>query len=229
MRDENDVRALQRQPGRAAGLTALAVLLLAAGLPALGEVAGHAGTTGTAASCCRPDAEAEKTATTRSVVSEPVDLDLPDVTLVRMDGAKVSLRDELVGDRPVMVNFIFTTCTTICPVMSATFQQVQENLGERRDRVRMISISIDPEHDTPATLAAYARRHNAGPEWHFLTGQPATIERVQRAFGAYRGSKFNHEPLTFLRGADDTRWLRVAGLRSARDLDTALQGAMAGL
>jgi len=146
------------------------------------------------------------------------DYALPDLTLVDMNGKTTSLLKEVNADRPVMLNFIFTTCTTICPVLSATFAQVQQQLGDARDRVRMISITIDPAHDTPARLHAYAARFSAGPQWQFLTGDPNDIVAVQKAFHAYRGSKANHEPLTFLRGSIDAPWVRIEGLASASDV-----------
>jgi len=144
---------------------------------------------------------------------------IPDVSLVDMDGAQVSLRDGLGGDEPVMLNFIFTSCTAICPVMSATFMQVQEGLGEERSKVRMVSISIDPENDTPARLREYAGRFHAGAQWRMLTGSVEDSIAVQRAFGAYRGGKMNHAPVTFLRaGGADKPWVRLDGLVSASDI-----------
>lgn len=144
---------------------------------------------------------------------------IPDVRLVDMNGEKVSLRDGLSGDEPVMLNFIFTSCTAICPVMSATFQQVQENLGEERGRVRMVSISIDPENDTPDRLKEYAGRFRAGAQWRMLTGSVDDSIAVQRAFDAYRGGKMNHAPVTFLRaGGADKPWVRMDGLASASDI-----------
>jgi protein SCO1 len=168
-------------------------------------------------SCCRADS-AEAAAGSAASASSRAPVDIPDATLVRMDGTRISLRQELDCGKPVMLNFVFTTCTTICPVMSAAFAQVQTALGDDRDQVRMVSISIDPEHDTPARLRDYAAARNAGPEWHFLTGEPATIETVQRAFGAFRGAKSNHAPLTFMRRPGDDRWVRLEGLRSAEEL-----------
>lgn len=145
--------------------------------------------------------------------------DIPDVRLVDMDGAQFSLREGLGGDQPVMLNFIFTSCTAICPVMSATFRQVQESLGEEGGRVRMVSISIDPENDTPARLKEYADRFHAGPQWRMLTGSIEDSIAVQRAFDAYRGGKMNHEPVTFLRAAGaDQPWVRLDGLASASDI-----------
>ncbi len=91
------------------------------------------------------------------------DYEVPAVTLVRDDGKSVSLPSELDDGRPVVLDFVFTTCTTICPVLSATFSKLQDELGSMRDRVHLVSISIDPEQDTPARLAEYARKFHAGP------------------------------------------------------------------
>lgn len=144
---------------------------------------------------------------------------IPDIKLVDMSGAEVSLPSVLGGNEPVMLNFIFTSCTAICPVMSATFRQVQEALGEEARKVRMVSISIDPENDTPEKLAEYAARFHAGPQWLMLTGRIEDSIAVQRAFGAYRGDKMNHAPVTFLRsGGPDSPWIRLDGLAGASDI-----------
>ena len=150
----------------------------------------------------------------RSVHEYPI----PDLTLVNQEGERVSLRSVLSPDGPVMFNFIFTTCTTICPVMSATFAQVRKSLGTEAERVRMVSVSIDPEQDTPPRLREYGERYAAGSNWVFLTGSLDDSMATQRAFDAYRGSKMNHIPLTLLRASPDTPWTRVEGLASAEDL-----------
>jgi protein SCO1/2 len=138
----------------------------------------------------------------------------PDVKLVDVNGKEVSLRDSLDGPGPVMLNFIFTTCTTVCPVTSATFSQAQAKLG----KVRLVSISIDPEHDTPARLKEYARRFEAGPQWSMLTGSIENSILAQRAFDTYRGDKMNHEPVTFMRKGPDQPWVRINGFIAADDL-----------
>ncbi|MHB1403302.1 MAG: SCO family protein [Thiobacillus sp.] len=144
---------------------------------------------------------------------------VPDVKLVDADGAGVPLRRELAQqDRPLILNFIFTTCSAVCPVMSATFSQLQAALGPQRDAVRMLSISIDPEEDTPAALKAYAGKYGAGPQWQMLTGSLTDSIAVQRAFGVYRGDKMNHQPATFLRAAPDQPWVRLDGFASAADI-----------
>jgi protein SCO1/2 len=144
---------------------------------------------------------------------------IPDVKLVDANGAAVPLRSELdEQDKPVLLNFIFTTCGAICPVMSATFSQVQDALGPEREAVRMVSISIDPEQDTPAVLKAYAGKYGAGPQWQMLTGSVGDSIAVQRAFDAYRGDKMNHQPATFLRAGRGQPWVRLDGFASADDI-----------
>lgn len=152
---------------------------------------------------------------TRSIAS----YEIPDLKLVDMNGAAVSLRDGLGGNDPIMLNFIYTSCTAVCPVMSATFYHVQDQLGPERDKVRMISISIDPENDTPERLREYAGKYHAGPQWKMLTGSAENSIAVQRAFHAFRGDKMNHAPATFLRaGGADKPWVRLDGFASAPDI-----------
>ncbi len=143
---------------------------------------------------------------------------IPDVTLVNTQGQKVSLASTLATDGPVLLNFIFTSCTAICPVLSATFSQTQEALVTERVKPQMVSITIDPEYDTLTRLREYAARYRAKPQWQFLTGSPDDIVTVQKAFDSYRGNKMNHAPLTFLRASSETTWVRLEGFASAADL-----------
>jgi protein SCO1/2 len=143
----------------------------------------------------------------------------PDVTLTDASGAEVRLASALGHEEgPILLQFIFTTCPTICPVMSATFAAAQEKFGPDLDRVRMISITIDPEQDTPARLGEYARKFKARRQWLFLTGDTESVVAVQKAFDAYRGNKMRHEPLTFLRAGPGQPWVRLDGLLSAARL-----------
>jgi protein SCO1/2 len=143
---------------------------------------------------------------------------IPDVSLVDRNGATQSLGNVLDDARPVMLNFIFTTCGAICPIMSATFAKVQAALGSEGNGLHMVSISIDPEYDTPEVLKAYAKRFGAGDRWQMLTGSLDDSIRVQRAFDVYRGNKMNHVPLTFLHAKPGQSWLRLEGFASAADL-----------
>ncbi|HEY2023132.1 SCO family protein, partial [Paraburkholderia sp.] len=147
--------------------------------------------------------------------------------LVRDDGKTVSLIDELNDGRPVVLTFIYTTCTTICPMMSRTFEELQGKLGGDRDKVHLVSISIDPEQDTPARLRAYAARFDAGPEWHYYTGTVEASIAAQRAFNVYRGDKMNHTAAAFFRAAPGKPWLRIDGLATPAELFSAYHDVVA--
>jgi len=156
--------------------------------------------------------------TSQKVSTLTADYRVPDINLVRIDGKTVSLPDEMNDGRPVILTFIYTSCTEVCPITSHTFEQLQSKLGSERDKVHMLSISIDPEQDTPQRLSKYARKYNAGPEWNYYTGTSTASIAAQQAFDVYRGDKMNHTPVAFLRAAPGKTWLRVDGFASADEL-----------
>jgi protein SCO1/2 len=136
----------------------------------------------------------------------------PDVTLVNQDGKKVNLVSLINSGKPVMLDFIYGTCTTICPVLSAGFTNLQNKLGQDAAKVQLISITIDPEYDTPAVMKDYLKRFRAKPGWNFLTGSRENIDRVMRAFNAYVPNKMAHYPITLLKAPDSDQWVRIYGL-----------------
>ena len=164
------------------------------------------------------DAHAHHHHMAQKVSLTTADYSVPQIMLVREDNRNISLPDEMNDGRPVILNFIYTTCTAVCPVTSRTFAQLQDRLGDERDKVHMLSITIDPEQDTPARLADYARKFGAGSQWHFYTGSTEASLAAQRSFGVYRGDKMNHSPVTLLRAAPGTSWVRIDGFASADDL-----------
>ncbi len=161
-----------------------------------------------------PMARGNETGAKRSTAEYVV----PQVELVRDDGEKVTLQNELRDDRPTLMTFIFTSCTSICPIISQTLAKFQDRLGKDRDHVHMLSISIDPEQDTPARLAAYAKRLHAGSEWHHYTGTTQAVIAAARAFGVYRGDKMNHAPVILVRPAADKPWVRFDGFATTDQL-----------
>ena len=142
----------------------------------------------------------------------------PNVELIDQLGTSVSLQSLLETDQPIALNFIFTTCTTICPVMTATFAQMRRELGEAGSDLYLISISIDPEYDRPDKLKAYAEQFLAGEGWDFLTGDSGDIVAVLKSFDSYEGSKMNHQPVTLLKSPGSSSWTRIDGLASGKDL-----------
>jgi protein SCO1/2 len=143
---------------------------------------------------------------------------LPEVSGVSSAGTSATLAELLGIDTPVIVSFIFTSCQTICPVLTATLSQAQDGLAKQPTQPRIISFSIDPEYDTPARLRDYAASFHANDNWLFVTGDVDSMLKVQKAFDAYRGNKLNHIPLTFLRRSVDEPWIRFEGFMSAGDL-----------
>lgn len=144
---------------------------------------------------------------------------IPSVTLTRADGMQVKILDALDNTHPIILNFIFTTCTAICPVTSQVFSEFQGllTLGERKN-INMVSISIDPEQDSPRKLTSYAKRFSSNGTWSHFTSSAHDSELVQRAFGAWRGDKMNHVPQTFLRAANGNNWIRLDGFISPEGL-----------
>ena len=160
------------------------------------------------------DHDAQPVAIQASLVS----VVLPDVPLLRADGQRLALSAALDDHRPVVLNFIYTSCSSICPLLSAVLAQFREQLGAERAAVHVVSISIDPEQDTPQVLRAYSDRFKGGPGWDFFTGSDVASVQVQRAFGAYRGDKMSHTPVTYIRPAPGRPWTRIDGFATAHQL-----------
>ena len=142
---------------------------------------------------------------------------VPDVTLVDQSGRSVALRTLLDGTTPVFLNFIFATCSTVCPVLSAGFAGFQRSLDDRAARPLLVSVTIDPEHDTPEVLHAYARRFDAHDGWLFLTGARKDVDSVMEAFDVYVSNRMNHRPVTLVRAGTSERWTRIEGFMSGAD------------
>jgi protein SCO1 len=147
-----------------------------------------------------------------------VEYTVPAVTLVRDDGKRVSLADEMNDGAPVVLDFIFTSCGSICPVMSQVFAEFQRKLGADAEHVHLISISTDPEQDTPERLTEYGREFHAGPTWRYYTGTLEASVEAQRAFDVYRGDKMSHTPVFLMRAAPGQPWHRIDGFVTPDEL-----------
>lgn len=145
-------------------------------------------------------------AATRTVASYAV----PKLSLINHNGEYVSLPTLLEGEGPVVLDFFFASCSTICPVLSASFVHLQQ-AWDQPQKLRLISIAIDPEHDTPEVLRDYRKRHKAGPDWILLTGKRADVEQVMKAFDAFVVNKMSHKPLTFIYAPGKQTWIRLEG------------------
>ena len=138
---------------------------------------------------------------------------IPDATVYDQNGKKLKFHTDLVKGKTVAINFIFTTCTTICPPLTATFRRVQQELGETvGQKVQLISISVDPTTDVPERLKEYATKFKAGPGWTFVTGNKAEIESILTAFGTAVADKNDHTPMVLIGNESSGYWTRAYGL-----------------
>jgi protein SCO1 len=133
---------------------------------------------------------------------------VPDVVLTNQDGVKVRLRDLLQTSKPVLLDFIYSSCTTTCPVLSAAYANVQNRVGADTRKVQLVSISIDPGRDTPQVMKEYLKRYHARPGWEFLTG---SVEEVGKVLMAFRAHEMNDNYFTLVRGPAGEKWARIVG------------------
>jgi protein SCO1 len=109
----------------------------------------------------------------------------PNVLVTAHDGRKLRFYDDLIHDRKVIMNFMYSKCRGVCPGITHNLLRVQKLLEPRVGRdVFIYSLTIKPEEDTPETLRRYAEGIGAGPGWLFLTGASADMERLRLAMGA---------------------------------------------
>ncbi|MFQ3245216.1 MAG: cytochrome oxidase Cu insertion factor (SCO1/SenC/PrrC family) [Arenicella sp.] len=136
------------------------------------------------------------------------------VSLIDANGDSVQLSD-LVAEpkqQPVIMQFIFTSCANVCPVMSTILRAVQKDLV---GKAQLISISIDPEFDDADKLQDYAKTFDAQPHWRFFTGELDDIIRLQKQIDIYQQNKMRHQPVTFF--LLNQRLFRLDGLPSKED------------
>jgi protein SCO1/2 len=156
-------------------------------------------------------------------------MNIPDVELLDQDGRRVRFYTDLVKGRTVAVNFIFTTCTTVCPPLGATFARVQKELGARAGRdVHLISVSVDPVTDTPERLKAWGAKFKAGAGWTFVTGDKRQVDELLRALAASSARPEDHTPMTLIGNDAAGQWTRAYGLARATQLVKIINDAAAG-
>jgi protein SCO1 len=161
------------------------------------------------AHCKEVAAAAEKAPATPST---RVDVKVVDAALVDQDGRTVRFQSDVLADKLVVMNFVYTTCTTVCPILSAKFTRLQERLGDRQGReVFLVSLSIDPNRDTPPRLKAYAAKHRAKAGWTHLTGKKEDVDQVLKGLGAFTPNFVDHAPMMLVGDGRTGRWARLNG------------------
>jgi len=151
----------------------------------------------------------------------------PDVEVIDQDGHAVRFYSGLVQGHVVAINFIFTTCQTICTLLGANFAKVDRLLANRQvANVLLISISVDPANDTADQLRKYAARYGATSRWKLVTGEKRNVEQLLRSLGEYSPDKTAHTG-TILIGRGDGAWVRADGLGSPENIADLLAATAA--
>ena len=133
----------------------------------------------------------------------------PNVPVVSQDGQTFRFYDDLLKNKKVLIDFIYTRCESVCPLQTAKLAQVQKLLGPRIGRdIFIYSISLDPEHDTPKVLKEYAEKFHAGPGWLFLTGKKEDIDSVRFKLGE-RNEKESHGNTVRIGDVARGQWMRI--------------------
>jgi cytochrome oxidase Cu insertion factor (SCO1/SenC/PrrC family) len=151
-----------------------------------------------------------ETATTSSFNSGKI----PHTRVLDQNGKERDFYTDLIKGKSVAINFLFTTCTAICPPLASTFRRVQQEAHTRGVDVQLISITVDPTVDTPERLLEFAKKFKAEPGWTFVTGDKADIDSLLQALGAAVANKNDHTPMILVGNAVSDRWTRTYGLSS---------------
>lgn len=149
---------------------------------------------------------------------------IPDVDVLDQNGTGLHFYRDLVKDQVVAIQFIFTSCRTVCPPLAATFKSLQDQLSGS-PHIRLISVTVDPEHDRPDVLRRFGAAWNVRPGWTLVTGEPAALDQLRRAFGDNASDKTAHSPLVWI-GARG-RWTRVFGVGNSGAIKKLLEAAAA--
>lgn len=154
---------------------------------------------------------------------------IPDVEVLDQDGNELHFYRDLIKDKTVAINFIFTNCTTICPPLAATFARLQKDMGDKVGKdVHLISISVDPLTDTPERLKAWGAKFKAGPGWTFVTGEKQEMDKLLNALGAAVSKREDHTPAIIIGNDAKGIWTRTYGLAKTSQIMGLILDVMAG-
>ncbi|PYI93656.1 MAG: hypothetical protein DME97_05205 [Verrucomicrobia bacterium] len=159
--------------------------------------------------------------------SEPAQRYFTDVRLTNQDGKQLRFYSDLLQGKVFVINSFFSGCTGVCKVTMPLFQSLQEKFADRPgQKLHLISISVDPEADTPAALRRYATNLGAKPGWDLLTGDKHSVELVLGKLGLAAEMKEGHSNI-FLVGNESTGlWKKVLGIGSPEEIASAVQSVL---
>jgi protein SCO1/2 len=150
-----------------------------------------------------------------------------DVVLVNQEGREVRFYTDLLKGRVVIINTFFTTCTSVCPPMTRTLERIQEWLGDRLGKDALIlSITVDPDVDTPPKLKAFADNYGAKPGWQLLGGRKENVQLALRKIGQFVEARDNHSTILIVGNERTGLWKKAFGLAKPSDLITVVESVL---
>lgn len=142
-----------------------------------------------------------------------------EIPLVNQDGKTMRLYSDVLKGRTVVIDFMFTSCTGVCPILSRNFAHIQDWLGDRLGKdVYLVSVSVDPVNDTPAKLKEYAARYKARPGWYFLTGSKENVDAALKKLGQYVENREGHQNLFIIGNEPTGLWKKALGIADPKEL-----------
>ena len=142
-----------------------------------------------------------------------------DVELIDQDGKKVRFYSDVLKGKTVVVNAFFTSCTSVCPPMNRNMEKIQEVFGDRVGRdVFLVSMTVDPEVDTPTRLKEYAQKFHAGKGWIFLTGKKENLDWALYKLGQYVEKKDDHKTIFIIGNERTGLWKKAFGMANVAEL-----------
>jgi protein SCO1/2 len=148
-----------------------------------------------------------------SSAAPPAERYFGDVLLTNQDGKPLRLYSDILKGNVVIINSFYSTCSSVCRVTMPVFKQLQDSLGERVGKdVRLVSITVDPQNDTPEILRRYAAGVGAKPGWEFLTGDKQTVDEVLYKFGLYTDAKEDHSNVFIVGNEPTGLWKKILGI-----------------
>jgi protein SCO1 len=149
------------------------------------------------------------------------------VVLTNQDGKQLRLYADILKGNVVIINSFYSTCSGVCRVTIPVFKQLQDDLGERVDKdVRLVSITVDPESDTPGVLKRYATGIGAKPGWDFLTGDKETVDQVLYKLGLYTDAKEEHSNIFIVGNEPTGLWKKVLGIAPPYEIRRSVESVL---
>jgi len=153
---------------------------------------------------------------------------IPDVRLTDESGHQVRFASDVLRQRPALISFIYTRCTTTCPLVGATVATVTEKLQADAGKLAIVSITVDPDYDTPERLLDWRKLYGDIPQWTLLTGPKSDITQLLRAFGAYSPNLEDHADILLIGPDASGEWVRMSALASWEAVEAKVRAAALG-